>query len=177
MKLIKDIDKIKKLSLQKDEENWGFRSFMKSSGLPSNKIDLIVQRLNKKISEKIDCTACANCCREIKLCLKKDDIANMASGLKISPADFIKKYLQPGESEGEYLFNRLPCPFLKDNLCSAYNFRPNSCRSYPHLHLKGFVSRSISVVNNCAFCPIAFNVYEELKREVWEMADFDEYFE
>lgn len=177
MKLMKDIDTIKKLSRQKDEENWGFRSFLKSSGLPGKKIDIIVQRINKKISERIDCTACANCCREVKPGLKAEDIANMAAGLQISPASFKKKYLEKSENEGEYLFNKLPCPFLKNNLCTAYNFRPNACRSYPHLHLQGFVSRTISVVNNCAICPIVFNVYEELKREVWEMADFDDYFE
>ena len=88
----------------------------------------------------------------------------------------IRQYLVETDTDGEYHFNTLPCPFLKNNLCSVYNFRPNDCRSYPHLHKKNFVSRTMSVVNNTSICPIVFNVYEELKSEIWEMDEFDDFY-
>jgi len=176
MKLKKDINTIKKLSREKDEENWGFRSFLKSGGIPRAKIDAIVQRLDKKISAQIDCKTCANCCKEIKPVLKQDDIANLAAGMNMSPEKLVKQYLVETDIDGEYHFNALPCPLLKNNLCSVYNFRPNDCRSFPHLHKKNFVSRSMSVVNNTSICPIVFNVYEELKSEIWEMDEFDDFY-
>ncbi|MCD6223504.1 MAG: YkgJ family cysteine cluster protein [Deltaproteobacteria bacterium] len=39
----------------------------------------------------------------------------------------------------KFVFNKKPCPFLKDNLCSHYTYRPKDCISYPHLHKSGFI--------------------------------------
>ena len=41
------------------------------------------------------------------------------------------------------------------------------CRSYPHLHKKEIISRLMGVVFNCSVCPIVFNVYEQMKLELW----------
>ncbi len=176
MRLKKDIDTIKKLAREKDEENLGFRSFLKSGGIPKAKVDAMVQRLDKKVSAQIDCKACANCCKEITPTFKQEDIINLAAGMQITPEKLKEQYLVESENEGEYTVNTLPCPFLENNLCSVYNFRPNDCRSYPHLHKKNFVSRTMSVVNNTAICPIVYNVYEELKSEIWEMDEFDDFY-
>lgn len=176
MKLKKDINTIKKLSREKDEENLGFRSFLKSGGIPKAKVDAMVQRLNKKVAGQIDCKTCANCCKEVNPILKQEDIINLAAGLNISQEKLKEQYLVETENEGEYKMNALPCPFLENNLCTVYNFRPNHCRSYPHLDKKNFVSRSMSVVNNTAICPIVFNVFEELKSEIWEMDEFDDFY-
>jgi Fe-S-cluster containining protein len=56
-----------------------------------------------------------------------------------------------------------PCPFLEGNLCSNYDHRPGDCRSFPHLHKHDFIFRLWNVADNCAVCPIVFNVYERLK--------------
>lgn len=176
MKLEKDIDRIKWLSRQKDEENLGFRSFLKSSGIPGKKLDSIVQRLNNMVSSQIDCQSCANCCREIRPLVKEKEIINMAAALKISTAAFKKQYLVNAADKGGYHFNAIPCPFLEDNRCKIYNFRPDDCRSYPNLHKSNFLSRSISVVQNCSICPIVFNVYEQLKSEIWAMDEFDDFY-
>ncbi|MCP5107556.1 MAG: YkgJ family cysteine cluster protein [bacterium] len=176
MKLEKDINRIKRLSLEKEEENWGFRSFLKSCEFPHGKIDAMVQRLDKKISAKIDCKECGNCCREILPVLKDTDIANMAAGLKLSVDQIKAKYLEKEQESEGYTFNSNPCPFLEGNICTVHNFRPDDCRSYPHLYKKNFTSRTISVIKSCSICPIAFNVYEQLKSEVWEMDEFDEFY-
>ncbi|MBN1676299.1 MAG: hypothetical protein JXR37_34970 [Kiritimatiellae bacterium] len=42
------------------------------------------------------------------------------------------------------------------------------CRSYPHLHKKPFVARLTQAYSNCSVCPIVYNVYEELKKRLWD---------
>jgi Fe-S-cluster containining protein len=176
MKLEKDINRIKKLAEEKEEENWGFRTFLKSSEIPSKKIDAMVQQLNRDISAQIDCSTCGNCCREMPVKLSERDIAGMANGLKMPQEAFKKQYLEKDEDGETYVFNSKPCPFLDGNKCSVHSFRPDDCRSYPHLHKENFTSRTISVIHNCSVCPIAFNVYEALKNEIWAMDEFDEYY-
>ena len=60
-----NLNKIKIMAPKKENENWKFRTFIK--GYENNeKLDAIVHRLNNEISSKIDCTTCANCCKEIQ---------------------------------------------------------------------------------------------------------------
>ena len=49
----KDINKIRRLAKQKEDENYKFRSFLKS--FDYEEIDVIVHRLYRTISSKIDC--------------------------------------------------------------------------------------------------------------------------
>lgn len=178
-KLETDIAAIKKLSEEKEAENWGFRSFLKSAGVPSSKIDLIVRHLEKKVSGEIDCNNCANCCREIHVVVREKDITDISRQLNLTKEEFIGKYLKLDDEamgEDKYVFNAVPCPFLENNLCSIYNFRPQDCRSYPHLHKKRFSERTISVIHNLSVCPIVYNVYEQLKSEIWGMDDFDDFY-
>ncbi|MCI0470590.1 MAG: YkgJ family cysteine cluster protein [Candidatus Aminicenantes bacterium] len=174
MKLVRDINQIKRLMRQKEEEDWGFRTFLKTCGIPAKKIDNIVHRLYEKIAPMIDCATCGNCCTEILPIVKETDVTNMASGLKMRSDDFKKKYLVKANDTAGYTFNSNPCPFLVKNRCTVYNFRPDDCRSFPHLHKDDFTSRSISVIHNCSICPIVYNVYEKLKHKVWAMDVFDD---
>ena len=73
MKLETDLNKIKKLSEKNDEENWNFRSFLKGYDATIEKIDAIVHELNQRISSEIDCTICANCCKEVQPLLDQED--------------------------------------------------------------------------------------------------------
>jgi len=84
----------------------------------------------------------------------------------MSIPQFKKQFLK--KDDGDYIFSRLPCPFLYDNICTQYTCRPNDCRSYPHLHKENFVFRLIGVIENYSICPIVFNVYELLKENIWE---------
>lgn len=174
MKLVRDIFKIKQLTLQKEEENWGFRTFLKSCGIPAKKIDHIVHRLYGEISALIDCSTCGNCCKEILPVLKENDIANMSGVLKMNSADFIKKYLVKDDDREGYTFNATPCPFLVNDRCSVFDCRPDDCRSYPHLHKSEFSSRTIGVIHNCSVCPIVYNVFENLKHNIWTMDASDD---
>ncbi|HID20743.1 MAG TPA: YkgJ family cysteine cluster protein [Methanophagales archaeon] len=164
-KIETDLMKIKKISEEKAEENWAFRAYLKECDMSLEEIDAIVHRLYKEISSKIDCNACANCCKEIKPVLDNEDIEKLSEGLGMSTAVFKEEFLV--EDEDGFKFKMMPCPFLKNNSCSVHAYRPKDCRSYPHLHKEDFVFRLMSVIANCSVCPIVFNVYEALKEELW----------
>lgn len=161
-----DISKIKKISKIKENENWEFRSFIKGCDLSTEEIDSIVHKLYRKIASEIDCKMCTNCCKEVQPVLDSDDIEKLSRGSGISVALFKSKYLTEDSDSKEYTFNKKPCPFLKNNLCSCYAYRPRDCRDYPHLHKRMFSSRLINVIENCSICPIVFNVFESLKNEI-----------
>ena len=175
MKIETDLNIIQKLSEKNHEENWNFRSFLKGYYPDPKGSDNIVHRLYDAISNQIDCTSCANCCREISPILDQVEIKRFSKRLAISVSEFKSSYLKADKEEtGKFTFNKAPCPFLKDNLCSYYEFRPNDCKSFPHLHKKDFVTRLWGVIENIYICPTAYNVYEYLKDELWHN-DFDDY--
>jgi hypothetical protein len=170
-----DLKSIKKLAKQKEDENWEFRSFLKQCDISEKRIDSIVRRLYRETSSKIDCRSCscANCCKEIPPVLDEEDIKKLSRGLRVSSAQFKNQYLAMHEESGKSVFRSKPCPFLKDNACLHYAYRPKDCISYPHLHKKDFVSRLMGVIQNYSVCPIVFNVYEYLKDEIWHSSNFD----
>ncbi|MEA1965613.1 MAG: YkgJ family cysteine cluster protein [Candidatus Aerophobetes bacterium] len=168
-----DINEIRRIAKLKEDENWEFRSFLK--GCDWGKIDVIVHKLYRNISSKIDCKTCGNCCKKVLPVLNQKDVEKLANGLKLSVDAFKDKYIVERENNEGITFNKKPCPFLNNNLCTQYKYRPEDCRSYPHLHKKDFSSRLINVIENTSICPIVFNVYEALKEEVWNNPEFDDF--
>jgi Fe-S-cluster containining protein len=159
-----DLNKIEQLGKLRENENIRFRSFLK--GLDHEKIDRIVHRLNIEISNQIDCTKCGNCCKKLKPSINKDDLDRLSTCLKL-PIHLVKeKYIEKDNLDGEEGFKNLPCSFLKDNKCTIYADRPDTCRSYPHLHKKDIISRLWGIIDNYSICPIVFNVFELLKIEL-----------
>lgn len=163
MVIITDLQLIKKLATEREDENWRFRTFLK--GYDTETLDATIHRLYTEIASQIDCQACGNCCRIMRPMLKQPDIFRLASHLSISQDEFREQYLFKDE-DGDLTFRETPCPYLSDNSCSVYQNRPNDCRSYPHLHKKEIVFRLMGVVHNYSVCPIVFNVYEQLKDEL-----------
>jgi Fe-S-cluster containining protein len=175
VEIIIDLKHIEEMAKEKEEENWAFRSFLKQHDMAGKELDALVHQITDEISSQIDCTKCANCCKQIRPVLDQDDISEFASGLKMAEPEFQEIYLSPHEEiSAKQVFNGLPCPFLTDNRCSNYACRPKDCRSYPHLHKEGFVTRLWGVVENYAICPIVFNVYEQLKAELWYSDGLDD---
>ena len=162
--LVTDIAVLEKLAERKEEENWEYCVFFKEGSLSSKRSDTVVHRLHAEVAEQIDCTTCANCCKTVLPILDQEDLDNFAQGLGISAEELINKYLT--EADTGMTFKSTPCPFLVDNKCSNYEHRPKDCASYPHLHLPGFLRRTLGVMSNCSICPIVFNVIEALKVEL-----------
>lgn len=173
----KNIKRVDTLAAEKENANWEFRSFLKGSDYSAEEIDAVVHRLNKEVSEKIDCRECANCCKQISPLLQSKDIGRLVSHLAISRDAFVDRYLVESDDEDGFYFKFRPCPFLKDNLCSVYTARPDDCRSYPNLEKNDFVFRLIQACSNCSVCPIVYNVYELLKQELWTGDDFSGFFD
>jgi Fe-S-cluster containining protein len=167
MKLETDLKTIQKLSKEKGKENWKFRSFLKGYDADPEEIDSIVHKLNQSTSSQIDCTTCANCCKQVLPILNQKDIKRFSSGLGVTVSQFKKRYLKAAKEPGKFTFKKTPCPFLENNLCSHYEFRPKDCESFPHLYKKDFVFRLWNVIENSSICPIVYNVYEHLKDKLW----------
>jgi uncharacterized protein len=168
MKIVTSLETIKEMALERENENLDFRAFLKQIDIGSRKIDAIVHKILDEVTSQIDCTKCANCCKQIRPILDNADVSKFSLGIKNSVPIFRERYLrEDDENSSHYIFKELPCPFLRNNLCSNYNYRPKDCRSYPHLHKKDFIFRLWGVVENYEICPIVFNVYEQLKNELW----------
>jgi Fe-S-cluster containining protein len=167
MRIETDLKVIKELAEKREDENWDFRSFLKGYQMDMDEMDAIVHEYYKLVVPEIDCKECGNCCREISPNMEEGDIERVEKGLKMSPSGFESQYLKEDDDvlSKDLIFNRLPYPFLEGKICTSYDYRPEACRSFPHLHKDKFVFRPMGVVQNCEICPIVFNVYEMLKRK------------
>ena len=175
MDIGKGLHIIERVAKEKEEENWKFRSFLKQLDIEVEKLDAIAHQITADVTSQIDCTECGNCCKHDRPELDTDDIARFATGLRITIAKFQYEYLTQDEDAGSnQVFNSVPCPFLENNMCTNYEYRPKACASYPHLDKDEFVFRLWSVVENYAICPIVFNVYNQLKKELWDYHELDE---
>lgn len=166
MNIETDLNIIKRNAKIREEENFKFRSFLK--GQDKDKIDQIVFELYEKVLEHIDCTKCANCCIELETCFQNEEIDLLTKHMKIDKDEFIRHSTKPDQSgaKDKFILNSKPCQFLTDNKCTIYELRPKECNSYPNLHKGDFVSRLFGVIDNYEICPIVYNVYELLKKEI-----------
>ena len=168
MKVETDLEKIKLIGKQEEEKNWKFRSYLKGMNIEEEDLDKIVHEINKEVTSQIDCTKCANCCKVFDPILDEEDVVKFSSGLNMNVDELKATYLIESMEEMDcYGFNKVPCPFLKENICINYANRPKVCESYPHLNNEEFLSRLMEVVQNYSICPIVFNLYEQLKKELW----------
>ena len=159
-----NIEKITRISKQKENENYKFRSFLK--GKDPDKVDKIVQRLNKEIVEQIDCTTCGNCCKNLRPCVTDKEIDYLSVIDNMTHEQFVSNFIEADQFDESRYLKDTPCKYLEDKKCSIYADRPKDCKSYPHTHKRGFTSRTFFMIENYGICPIVFNLFEQLKREL-----------
>lgn len=156
-----NLNRIEKLSIQRENENFRFRSFLK--GLDSRKVDRIVHRLHREITNQIDCLECGNCCHSLTPTVTSEEISHLAALENMDEETFEIQYLDIDQFQGSKFLKGLPCKYLNGKECTIYKDRPADCHSYPHTHKWGFTRRTLSVISNYGICPIVFNILENLK--------------
>lgn len=161
-----DLVQIREQSEIKEDENFRFRIFLKRCSLDPDEIDRRVFAITRSVWANIDCTKCANCCRESKPEFSQEEVDRLARRFEMTREQLIQKYLEPAEHHLTWTTRTKPCPFLKDNLCSVYEDRPAVCKGYPYLYEKEFVTRTLAVIDRTSTCPIVFEVWEELKKSL-----------
>ncbi len=162
MELETDLNWLKEMALDRQEENLLFREFLLV--MDSDALDARVHALNGKVSAAIDCTTCGNCCRSFIVSLDDADKKRLQGHLEISAETMDRKYLERSQM-GQWVFSHIPCSFLKDNRCTVYAGRPGDCRDYPHLHQDRINAHLQAILASYGICPIVYNVIELLKEE------------
>lgn len=163
--LIREIPLIQRYSRHNQAQDYRFRAFLKEHlPLSSVELDAIVSQTTDAVWNQIDCTSCAHCCRSLQVVVDNQDIRRLAARLGMTFQQFSRRYVQVTKDRTK-CFAATPCAFLgADNRCSVYEDRPQACRDFPYLHVDGFRSRTLMMVENTAVCPIVFNVWQALKQ-------------
>jgi Fe-S-cluster containining protein len=144
-----------------------YKRFLEKLSLPSgrksrNRVLETLPVLHEEAFQKVDCLACANCCKNHSPRFKQPDIKRIAKRLGIKEGDLVSGYLRL-DSDGDFVTKSSPCPFLaKDNSCNIYEDRPSDCARYPYTDEDVLLKRSGLTLKNVAVCPATFLVMERL---------------
>lgn len=129
-----------------------------------NKMLKALPDLHEEAFSKIDCLACANCCKNYSPRFKQPDIKRIAKVLRMKEGEFTARYLRMDEDD-DYVLKSSPCPFLaEDNTCNIYDDRPSDCRRYPYTNEDVLLKRVPLTLKNATVCPITFYVLERLEK-------------
>jgi Fe-S-cluster containining protein len=129
-----------------------------------NKMLRALPALHEEAFSKVDCLACANCCKNYSPRFKQPDIKRIAKRLRIKEGELIQRYLKL-DSDGDFVVQSSPCPFLgEDNFCSIYEDRPSDCRRYPYTDEDVLLKRVSLTLKNATVCPAVFQVLEALEK-------------
>ncbi len=158
------LDQLGKLA--KDKHNENKKYFDKLKKKPPKQLDYTMVEIHEAEFKKTDCLACANCCKTTGPLFTSADIERIAKYFRQKPQQFIDNYLRLDE-DNDYVLQQVPCTFLgSDNYCSIYNVRPKACREFPHTDRNKFYQISNLTLKNVAICPAAYNIVEEMKRQI-----------
>jgi Fe-S-cluster containining protein len=163
--VVTDLAEVFRLGTAKAAENLAFRRYLAAHRHASGPF----QALAAKVQRRVDCTACANCCRHSIVAVDAGEIAAIAQHLGAASEAVAEFYTDADSSEpGPRVLKNSGegCVFLDGNLCMIYDARPKTCRDFPHLaagtHSLG--SRPASLDRWAALCPIIYNAIEQYKR-------------
>ena len=101
MKIITDLKAIKRLGKLRQEENEDFRMYVRELPYSIKAIDKAVETACGQVSRLVDCTVCANCCRQLNPTLTQADAKRLARHLGLTVAAFTTRYLQTDSAEAE----------------------------------------------------------------------------
>lgn len=131
-------------------------------------LDAQIQSLIPGVWKKIDCLACANCCKTMTPTYTPADQKRISKYLGMSVTAFQQKYLkQERGGDRDWMNRSIPCQFLNrsDNKCRIYSVRPADCAGFPHLG-KRFVEYGHVHHQNLDHCPATFELVSRLKESL-----------
>jgi len=138
----------------------------KLSKLKSAELDDWVEAEHEQVFGEVNCLTCANCCKTLGPRILKSDIHRIARSLKMKVSDFMDRYIRVDE-DSDFVFNRLPCPFLQDdNKCAIYEVRPRACRGYPHTDERNFRSKLSLALKNTETCPAVCKIFDRMRAKI-----------
>src|SRR6266404_936751 len=163
--VVTDLGEIRRFTAIHQAENLAFQRHLNTHHYPDGPFRILC----RTVEQQIDCTACANCCRQTQVSLSDFDVAAVARHLGIEPGEVIRQYTipDPDDSMGRVLrHTRNGCVFLDGNLCMVYEARPRACRDFPHLAraTRSLGGRIPSVFKRAGMCPIVYKVIEGYKK-------------
>jgi uncharacterized protein len=163
--LIRELPRIRRYARQNEETDYRFRDYLKHQlPLSNDQLDSVVQEITTEVWGQINCLSCGNCCKTLQIVVGDRDIARLSKRLGMTIKEFSAQYVGVAE-DGVKHFLSTPCSFLGEgNACTVYEDRPQACRDFPYLHDTNFRSRTLMMIENCATCPIVFNVWDRLKK-------------
>jgi Fe-S-cluster containining protein len=166
--MITSLDEVLRLGEARKAENLEFRRYLAAHHRHENEFQIIVA----EVQRRIDCTACANCCRYSEVQISQAEIETIARYLRCEAADVRRLFTEPaGADEPAARILRSAgqgCVFLEGTLCGIYEARPRTCRDFPHTApgLRSLGSRMSSHTRWAALCPIIYNAIEIYKRRL-----------
>ena len=142
-----------------------FRRFLtKLEKDPPRGLDNLAVKTDKLVWAETDCLACANCCKTMTPTFTEKDIKRISAHLDMTPDAFKSKWLHFEKKDKDWVNNKQPCQFLnlKDNKCSIYIVRPESCAGFPHLKKKKMVEYIHVHQQNVGYCPATYKMVERM---------------
>ena len=158
-------EKINSEAKKKQRENLAFRSFLKFNA-DEDTLDEQFQKLHKELFADYDCSRCRNCCKMYQGCIPEEDLERDAEYMGVTKEQFIEKYLEKNTMGSGYVTKNAPCDFMdQDGNCRLGECKPESCKTFPYTDQPERLDSLYSVLDVIEVCPVAFEIYERLKRE------------
>lgn len=98
--------------------------------------------------------------------IPSEDIGKDARHLHMTEEQFTSTYLEKEEYDINDQTKHKPCDFLQeDGSCILGDCKPESCKKYPYTDQPERLFSLLSVLDTVEICPVAFEIYERLKKE------------
>ena len=150
---------IKEISEEKLDENYRFRTYLKTHA-DEKTLDEQFKELHNKYFKTFDCSKCRNCCKTLGISMNESELNEICKHYHLDACEMKSKVLT--EDYGEYIAH--PCPFLNaDNSCQIKECLPKSCQDYPYTNKEERLFSLLTIVNNSKICPVVYEILEELK--------------
>ena len=152
--------KISMVARKYENENIRFRTFLKCNA-DEDELDRQFLELHNELFLDYDCSKCRNCCRAYGTNLQESEIDSISAFFELSREDFVERHLI---KSGEGFEIKAPCCFLRtDGSCQIQEYRPVSCREFPHTNKPERLWSLLGVLSFAEECPVVFEMLQRLK--------------